>query len=740
MRPSIQDLARRSSGASISARTGKANQSHLLDLWALRLTVFHIGLPPRIVGGSHSHLRKYFRKGHHSIGSFSKRPWTPQQHQTIALLVGAQEQEEAMCSEYEKTIGYSIHAARRITALERRLRSRPWLGLLEANLRANLEAINEVLRLDDVELRCLVFLLLVASDSRLAFACNVLECELSDQQTFEAIADAIGANVIPVQKALSSEGRLAGCQLVKINSSRLPLGLKFDWVSPKFPAEMFSPDFQPLHALRDRIALAPKGSLSWEDFDHLAEVRDITFNYIDRALKSGRHGVNILLHSPPGCGKSEFVRMLAGKVGCALYEVSTQDEDGDPINSTRRLQALRVAQGFCAKQNCLLVFDEIEDVLPAFHSDLGAALRPPLRKGWINRMLESNPCITFWLTNAPEGLDRAFTRRFDLVWEIKGPHQAIKEAQLRSLPIALPEASVQRFASCTDLSSAVISRAASVVEAVQESLGVGQVAKAFESIITHNLLAQRLHVPRGEDTSDEIYDPDLINCATDLREISRGIARAPSARLCLYGPPGTGKSAFARWLADHLKRPLHTKRASDLLSPYVGQAEMNIAKAFRDAGRDGAVLVIDEVDSFLRDRTNAVRSWEVSLVNEFLVQMEEFAGVLIATTNLLEGTDTAAWRRFDLTLRFDYLRPAQAEALLDKHLSRAALPPAGAEDQRMLASLQRLTPGHFAMVSRQSKFSPPRSASEWIEKLAVASQGQPAQDRRILGFSRTTSS
>ena len=122
-------------------------------------------------------------------------------------------------------------------------------------------------------------------------------------------------------------------------------------------------------------------------------------------------------------------------------------------------------------------------------------------------------------------------------------------------------------------------------------------------------------------------------------------ARAKSGRLCLYGPPGTGKTAYGRWLAEQLDMPLLVKRASDLMSMYVGQNEKNIALAFNEAANDGALLLIDEVDGFLQDRKGAQRGWEVSLVNEMLAQMESFPGVLIASTNLMEGLDTAGLRR-----------------------------------------------------------------------------------------------
>ena len=92
--------------------------------------------------------------------------------------------------------------------------------------------------------------------------------------------------------------------------------------------------------------------------------------------------------------------------------------------------------------------------------------------------------------------------------------------------------------------------------------------------------------------------------------------------LCLQGPPGTGKSAFARYLAERLGLEVRQKRASDLLSPWVGETEQPITAAFAEARDAGAFLIFDEADSLLGARESAHRSWEVSQVNEMLTWME----------------------------------------------------------------------------------------------------------------------
>jgi len=152
------------------------------------------------------------------------------------------------------------------------------------------------------------------------------------------------------------------------------------------------------------------------------------------------------------------------------------------------------------------------------------------------------------------------------------------------------------------------------------------------------------------------------------------------------------------------------KRASDLMSMYVGENEKNIAQAFNQAEQDGALLLIDEVDSFLQDRRGSRNSWEVSLVNEMLTQMESFAGVFIASTNLMDGIDQAALRRFDLKVKFDYLQPTQACEMFRRYCASLNMPAPAQETIQRLVRLSKLTPGDFAAVARQHMFRPVATA------------------------------
>ena len=265
----------------------------------------------------------------------------------------------------------------------------------------------------------------------------------------------------------------------------------------------------------------------------------------------------------------------------------------------------------------------------------------------------------------------------------------------------------------------MVTRAASVVRSIRDRLDAAGVVSALELLIGNTLQAQG-HKPirqLGQDTWPETYDPQFIEADSDLSLVAQGLTASKSGRLCLFGPPGTGKTAYGRWLAEQMGVPLIVKRASDLMSKWVGENEKNIARAFRQAEQEGALLMIDEVDSFLQDRRGARSSWEVTQVNEMLTQMESFSGVFIASTNLMDGLDPAALRRFDLKVNFGYLRPAQSAALLGRYCSALSLLTPEPQDFLRLHALQNLTPGDFSAVARQSRFKVTNTAAQWVAAL-----------------------
>ena len=212
----------------------------------------------------------------------------------------------------------------------------------------------------------------------------------------------------------------------------------------------------------------------------------------------------------------------------------------------------------------------------------------------------------------------------------------------------------------------------------------------------------------------------------------------PRATMCFYGMPGSGKTALGEHIARSIDKPLMIRRASDLMSKYVGETEQQMAKMFAQAQRESAVLLLDEADSFLQNRQMAVRSYEVTEVNEMLQGMERFDGIFICTTNLFDRLDEAALRRFSFKIRFLPLLPEQRLRMFVSEVLEGDDSRLTGEHRSALARLELLAPGDFAAVKRQYQLLGDVPApEEFIEQLAREHAVKPdVRHARPMGFVR----
>ncbi len=174
------------------------------------------------------------------------------------------------------------------------------------------------------------------------------------------------------------------------------------------------------------------------------------------------------------------------------------------------------------------------------------------------------------------------------------------------------------------------------------------------------------------------FEPKAINSTEPIEKVQKILENAKKwqkqnfnqdsgIRILLYGPSGTGKTAYVETIAKKFNLKLIIVRASDILNSYVGETEQNIKKVFEQAKNENAILLIDEADSFLHARGNSVNRHEDRKVNEFLVQMERFPGILFCNTNMKEALDSATNRRFNLQIGFNPLKKEGVELLCKKY-------------------------------------------------------------------------
>ena len=626
----------------------------------------------------------------------------------------------SMVEDAADDFGESFEPRKALTAL-RKLYTRAEKSLAGARppvqLVRNVERLAKLVGLNETDCRILELTVLLHNEPRFDNVSMWLG-DLSSERVVTVLSRLLELPENEIRASLTERSHLAQSGLVKLErSGSMNLRAKLDILSSDFSDAIMSSEDDPIHLIRGTVSLATPAELSLADYAHIADSLSVLKPYLQKVIESGRRGVNILIYGKTGTGKSQLAKVLAQEVSCELFEVATENGSGKPIEGEPRLRAYQTAQTFFSSRRALIVFDEVEDVFDSEVSFFGHKSVAQTRKGYVNRALEENSVPTLWLSNSIDGFDEAFVRRFDMVFEMPVPPKKQRERiLLENCSEMLDAVSVARIAESESLSPAVALRAVSVVSAIREQFDPAGASRAVEMLISNTLEAQGHRPIRKNDSTrlPEIYDPQFIHADAELASIAQGLAVSKAGRLCLYGPPGTGKTAYARWLAEQIGVPLLVKRASDLLSKYVGGTEQSISSAFKQAEQAGAVLLIDEVDSFLTDRRNITHSWQISMVNEMLTQMESFSGVFIASTNLMQGLDQASLRRFDLKVKFDFLKPQQGWALFKRQCEALSLDTLDPDLKASVQSMQKLTPGDFASVIRQSRFRPITSAAELL--------------------------
>jgi len=445
------------------------------------------------------------------------------------------------------------------------------------------------------------------------------------------------------------------------------------------------------------------------------------------ANKPESRGINILLYGDPGTGKTEFCRSLGRHLGRSVYEINNIDDEEVKNNSrvVFRRRALLACERSTDPLKSFIVMDEADAMLNAADWN-NQIVSSDAEKGQINKILDDSKAVIFWITNRFYDIDRSTKRRFDYSVRFESlnfiQRQWIWNSSMQKHCIAglLTNEELEKFAWDYEIS------AGGIDVAVRNAAEMMKRDEKKETILIASrqiLSAHRKIMEGGEERHDEqkmnapAYSLDGLNINADMAETLLPIEKfnghwkknveemaIRNMNILLYGPSGSGKTEFARFVARHTKRRLIIKRASDILSQWLGETEKNIRNAFEEAEEKEAILFIDEADGLFMTRNNAVRTWEITHVNELLMNMESFTGMLICATNFKEVIDSAAIRRFAIKLEFDYLRPEGNITFYRRFLVPLVGTDLSESDSAEIGSISALTPGDFKTTYQKHAF------------------------------------
>lgn len=446
-------------------------------------------------------------------------------------------------------------------------------------------------------------------------------------------------------------------------------------------------------------------TLTKSDFKHLEKQQKIVVKLLKSATRKKTKGVNILLYGSVGVGKTEFAKLVATLASMPIYAVKTENDEYAEASRDDRLIDLCSKQYILSKckKSCIL-FDEAEDVMNRGFSESGSA-----SKGYLNRILENNSVPVIWTTNNIYDVDPAFLRRMTYAIEFEKLSEEnrleIWKKVLKKNNLKVRESKLEELNKSYDIPPSLIANA------VQSTKMIDGNENDFEDFIENvaQIVTKKKNVKIKKSFEAKTYDINLVNTNIEMCNLTTKIKNAGKFNfsLCLYGEPGTGKSYYAKYLADRLGIEVILKKASDLISSYVGETEQNIAKAFAEAKSKKAMLIFDEADTFLQDRNNAIRSWEVTQVNEMLTQMESAEYPFVCTTNLLDTLDEASLRRFTFKIKFDFMTQEQVNLAIEHFFGI----------KNASVNLNGLTAGDFATVKKKTDFLGVNNLDEIVEML-----------------------
>ena len=179
---------------------------------------------------------------------------------------------------------------------------------------------------------------------------------------------------------------------------------------------------------------------------------------------------------------------------------------------------------------------------------------------------------------------------------------------------------------------------------------------------------------------DELKELKMFEDVLESNKYKSVVAKLKDKKLAsgitaiLHGYPGTGKTESVYQLARKSKRNILMVDISQIRDKYVGESEKQLKEIFnvyRKALKyfdEAPILLFNESDSLISKRVNVSQSTDQmnnTMQNILLQELENFEGIFMATTNLVNNMDSAFERRFLFKVKFS--KPgANARAMIWK--------------------------------------------------------------------------
>jgi transitional endoplasmic reticulum ATPase len=404
----------------------------------------------------------------------------------------------------------------------------------------------------------------------------------------------------------------------------------------------------------------------------------------------------VLLHGPPGCGKTLIARAVANETDAYFGHISGP-EIMHKFYGESEAHIRRIFDDAAAHAPSIIFLDEIDAVAPK-REELGGEKQVEKRVvaqllALMDGLSSRGQVIVIGATNIPNVLDPALRRpgRFDREIEIGIPD---KNGRLEILHIYTRGMPLAEDVDLVRLSEITHGFVGADLEALSREAAMATLRKIFpsidfelEEIPYENLMKLQVTMDDFLEALKEVEPSAIREVFTEipdvkwsdvggLTEVKRVLKETiewplkygdlfehartnPSKGILLYGPPGTGKTLLAKAVASESEVNFISVKGPEILSKWVGESEKGIREVFKKAKQASpCIIFFDEIDSVVPMRGSEAASHVVDrVISQFLTELdgiEELKGIVVlAATNRLDIIDSALLRagRFDFHLK-----------------------------------------------------------------------------------------